>query len=136
VAQLDQALALPGLELAIDPLPGRTDKNREILLRRSTPRNGARPFSLRRMAFSDGAGSGHARAGARRPQPAGRSEADAAAPGEPLHRIFHAFLVDQEGRVRNIYLDFFDPRLVLNDVRTLLLEEKQLSGQRLDGRTR
>jgi hypothetical protein len=26
VAQLDQALALPGLELAIDALPGRTDK--------------------------------------------------------------------------------------------------------------
>ncbi len=32
VAQLDQALALPGLELAIDALPGRTDKNRELLL--------------------------------------------------------------------------------------------------------
>jgi hypothetical protein len=88
------------------------------------------------MAFSDGAGSGHARAGARRLQPVGRPKADAAAPGEPLHHIFHAFLVDKEGRVRNIYLDFFDPRLVLNDVRTLLLEEKQLSGQRLDGRTR
>jgi hypothetical protein len=38
--------------------------------------------------------------------------------------------------MRKIYLDFFDPRLVLNDARTLLLGEKHLSGQRLDGRTR
>jgi protein SCO1 len=48
---------------------------------------------------------------------------DALSPGGPLHHVFRAFLVDAQGRVRNIYnLDFFDPKLVLNDVRTLLLE--------------
>jgi cytochrome oxidase Cu insertion factor (SCO1/SenC/PrrC family) len=42
----------------------------------------------------------------------------------PLSHIFRAFLVDREGRIRNIYsLDFFDPRLILNDVRTLLLDD-------------
>jgi cytochrome oxidase Cu insertion factor (SCO1/SenC/PrrC family) len=40
----------------------------------------------------------------------------------PLAHIFRAFLVDREGRIRNIYsLDFLDPKLVLNDVRTLLV---------------
>jgi protein SCO1 len=44
-----------------------------------------------------------------------------------FHHIFRAFLVDAEGRIRNIYsLDFFDPALVLNDVRTLLLEADRL----------
>ena len=49
-------------------------------------------------------------------------KADAASASGPLNHIFRAFLVDGEGRIRNIYsLDFFDPKLVLNDVRTLLL---------------
>ena len=43
----------------------------------------------------------------------------------PLTHIFRAFLVDQEGRIRNVYsLDFLDPKLVLNDVRTLLLDDE------------
>jgi cytochrome oxidase Cu insertion factor (SCO1/SenC/PrrC family) len=46
-----------------------------------------------------------------------------AAGTDGFHHIFRAFLVDSEGRIRNIYsLDFFDPALVLNDIRTLLLE--------------
>lgn len=50
---------------------------------------------------------------------------DAASPGGPLSHVFRAFLIDREGLIRNIYsLDFFDPELVLNDVRTLLLEER------------
>ena len=41
----------------------------------------------------------------------------------PLNHILRAYLVDREGRIRNIYsLDFFEPRLVMNDVQTLLLE--------------
>jgi cytochrome c peroxidase/protein SCO1/2 len=41
-----------------------------------------------------------------------------------FNHIFRAFLVDRHGRTRNIYsLDFFDPKLVINDVRNLLLEE-------------
>lgn len=48
---------------------------------------------------------------------------DPAAAGGPLSHIFRAFLIDRDGRIRNIYsLDFLDPPLVLNDVRTLLLE--------------
>jgi protein SCO1/2 len=40
-----------------------------------------------------------------------------------FYHIFRGFLVDASGRIRNIYsLDFLDPRLVLNDIQTLLLE--------------
>lgn len=46
-----------------------------------------------------------------------------ASPVGPLSHVFRAFLIDDKGVIRNIYsLDFFDPQLVLNDVRTLLLE--------------
>jgi hypothetical protein len=38
--------------------------------------------------------------------------------------VFRAFLIDKAGLIRNIYsLDFFDPELVLNDVRTILMEK-------------
>jgi protein SCO1 len=40
-----------------------------------------------------------------------------------LNHILRAFLIDADGRIRNIYsLDFLDPELILNDIRTLLLE--------------
>lgn len=46
------------------------------------------------------------------------------AAGGGLSHLFRAFLIDRDGRIRNIYsLDFFDPALVLTDVRTLLIEE-------------
>ncbi|MGE7416657.1 SCO family protein [Methylobacterium tarhaniae] len=46
-----------------------------------------------------------------------------AGPDGSLTHVFRAFLIDSEGRVRNIYsLDFFEPALVLADIRTLLLE--------------
>jgi protein SCO1 len=49
----------------------------------------------------------------------------AASPGGPLNHIFRAFLIDREGLIRNIYsFDFFDPKLVLNDVQTLLMERE------------
>jgi len=42
----------------------------------------------------------------------------------PLAHLVRVFLVDRGGRLRNIYsFDQLDPRLVLTDVRTLLLEE-------------
>ncbi|MEH3148665.1 MAG: SCO family protein [Methylobacterium frigidaeris] len=45
-------------------------------------------------------------------------------PNGALNHVFRAFLIDSGCRVRNIYsLDFFEPALVLTDVRTLLLEE-------------
>jgi protein SCO1 len=47
-------------------------------------------------------------------------------PNDPtgaLNHILRVFLIDAAGLVRNIYsLDFLDPNLVLNDVRTLLME--------------
>lgn len=44
----------------------------------------------------------------------------------PFSHILRVFLIDGEGRVRNIYsADFLDPRLVLNDVRTLLMERRK-----------
>jgi protein SCO1 len=47
-----------------------------------------------------------------------------AGPSGALNHVFRAYLIDPEGRVRNIYsLDFFEPALVLADIRTLLLEE-------------
>jgi protein SCO1 len=58
-------------------------------------------------------------------QPVKRN-ADPAAAGGPLHHLFRAFLIDRDGILRNIYsLDFFDPELVLNDLRTLLLEYRK-----------
>jgi protein SCO1/2 len=43
--------------------------------------------------------------------------------GGPLAHQLRVYLIDREQRVRNIYsLDFLDPRLVLADIRTLMLE--------------
>lgn len=48
----------------------------------------------------------------------------------PLAHVLRVFLIDPAGDVRNIYsADFLDPRLVLNDVRTLRLEAGALSGK-------
>lgn len=50
-------------------------------------------------------------------------------PSGTLSHVFRAFLIDPKGRVRNIYsLDFFEPALVLTDIRTLLLEEARHGG--------
>jgi len=47
-----------------------------------------------------------------------------------LYHILRVFLIDRDGRIRNIYSSAtLDPRLVLADVKTLLLEEKTLSKQ-------
>ncbi len=55
---------------------------------------------------------------------------NAADPQGPLYHILRVFLIDREGRIRNIYSSgTLDPRLVLADVRTLLLEEAKLSKQ-------
>ena len=49
-------------------------------------------------------------------------------PQGPLYHILRVFLIDREGRIRNIYSSAtLDPRLVLADVKTLLLEEKKLA---------
>lgn len=49
-------------------------------------------------------------------------------PQGPLYHILRVFLIDREGRIRNIYSSAtLDPRLVLADVKTLLLEETKLS---------
>ena len=55
---------------------------------------------------------------------------DWADPQGPLYHILRVFLIDREGRIRNIYSSgTLDPRLVLADVKTLLLEETRLSKQ-------
>jgi protein SCO1 len=49
-------------------------------------------------------------------------------PQGPLYHILRVFLVDREGRIRNIYSSAtLDARLVLADVKTLLVEETNLS---------
>jgi protein SCO1 len=51
-------------------------------------------------------------------------------PQGPLYHILRVFLIDREGRIRNVYSSAtLDPRLVLADVKTLLLEEAKLSKQ-------
>jgi protein SCO1 len=51
-------------------------------------------------------------------------------PQGPLYHILRVFLIDRAGRIRNIYSSAtLDPRLVLADVKTLLLEEKRFSKQ-------
>jgi protein SCO1 len=50
-------------------------------------------------------------------------------PQGPLYHTLRVFLIDREGRIRNIYSSgTLDPRLVLADVKTLLLEK--LKGSR------
>ncbi len=51
-------------------------------------------------------------------------------PQGPLYHILRVFLIDRAGRIRNIYSSgTLDPRLVLADVKTLLLEESKISKQ-------
>ena len=51
-------------------------------------------------------------------------------PQGPLYHILRVFLIDRAGHIRNIYSSAtLDPRLVLADVKSLLLEEKKLSTQ-------
>jgi protein SCO1 len=56
--------------------------------------------------------------------------ANANDPQGPLYHILRVFLIDREGRIRNIYSSgTLDPRLVLADARTLLLEDAKASKQ-------
>jgi protein SCO1 len=51
-------------------------------------------------------------------------------PQGPLYHILRVFLIDRQDRIRNIYSSAtLDPRLVLADVKTLLLEGTKLSKQ-------
>src|SRR5437899_3082897 len=51
-------------------------------------------------------------------------------PQGPLYHILRVFLIDRDGHIRNIYSSAtLDPRLVLADVKTLVLEEKRFSKQ-------
>jgi cytochrome oxidase Cu insertion factor (SCO1/SenC/PrrC family) len=51
-------------------------------------------------------------------------------PQGPLYHILRVFLIDRDGRIRNIYSSgTLDPRLVIADVKTLLLEAAKLSKQ-------
>jgi cytochrome oxidase Cu insertion factor (SCO1/SenC/PrrC family) len=46
-------------------------------------------------------------------------------PTGPLNHVLRVFLMDRDGNIRNIYSsDTLDPRLVIADVRTLLMEPK------------
>jgi protein SCO1 len=50
--------------------------------------------------------------------------ADSNDPQGPLYHILRVFLIDRDGRIRNIYSSgTLDPRLVVSDVKTLLLEQ-------------
>ena len=51
-------------------------------------------------------------------------------PQGPLYHTLRVFLIDREGRIRNIYSSgTLDPRLVIADVKTLLLETARVSKQ-------
>lgn len=51
-------------------------------------------------------------------------------PQGPLYHTLRVFLIDREGRIRNIYSSgTLDSRLVLADMKTLLLEETKLSNR-------
>ncbi len=51
-------------------------------------------------------------------------------PDGPLYHVMRVFLIDRQSRVRNIYSSgTLDPRLLLADVKTLLLEEARTSRQ-------
>jgi cytochrome oxidase Cu insertion factor (SCO1/SenC/PrrC family) len=49
---------------------------------------------------------------------------DATDPNGPFSHVLRVYLIDRQGMIRNIYsTGMLDPRVVLSDVRTLLLEE-------------
>jgi cytochrome oxidase Cu insertion factor (SCO1/SenC/PrrC family) len=49
-------------------------------------------------------------------------------PQGPLYHTLRVYLIDREGRIRNIYSSgTLDPRLVLADIHTLLIEERAAS---------
>jgi protein SCO1 len=55
---------------------------------------------------------------------------DPSDPQGPLYHTVRVFLIDRESRIRNIYSSgTLDPRLVVADVKTLLLEESRISKQ-------
>jgi cytochrome oxidase Cu insertion factor (SCO1/SenC/PrrC family) len=52
-------------------------------------------------------------------------KADAADSFGPYYHMLKLFLIDDQKQIRNIYsLGFLDPRLVMTDIRTLLLEQR------------
>lgn len=56
-------------------------------------------------------------------QPVNAAKGAGAAEGSLSH-LLRVFLIDREGRIRNIYsADFLDPRLLMNDLETLRMEE-------------
>jgi protein SCO1/2 len=49
--------------------------------------------------------------------------------GETISHLLRLYLIDRKGDIRNIYgLGFLDPRLMLADIETLLMEEKASDG--------
>lgn len=52
---------------------------------------------------------------------------------DPAERIYHpvrVYLIDRDGQVRNIYsFGMLDPRMVMTDIRTLLIEEERATRQ-------
>jgi len=65
---------------------------------------------------------GYGQAVDKRPNPAD--------PQGPLYHTLRVFLIDRAGRIRNIYsAGTLDPRLIIADVKTLLLEEAKISKQ-------
>jgi cytochrome oxidase Cu insertion factor (SCO1/SenC/PrrC family) len=53
------------------------------------------------------------------------------APTRTLHHMLKMFLIDPTGVVREIYtLSFLQPEVILNDIRTLYLEEKRIAARR------
>jgi len=56
--------------------------------------------------------------------------ANASDPQGPLYHTLRVFLIDRAGQIRNIYSSgTLDPRLIVADVKTLLLEQARLSKQ-------
>jgi len=48
---------------------------------------------------------------------------------DTLKHVLRMYLIDRQGRIRNVYgLGFLDPRLLLADIETLLIEEAQNKG--------
>jgi cytochrome oxidase Cu insertion factor (SCO1/SenC/PrrC family) len=55
---------------------------------------------------------------------------DSADPAGPYYHPVRVYLIDAAGRIRNIYsLGLMDPRMILTDVRTLLLEQQSAGGE-------
>ncbi|MGM0584582.1 MAG: SCO family protein [Pseudomonadota bacterium] len=113
------ASALRLVSLSFDPAHDRPDVIADYAASLRVDDPGAPPWTFLTAARAERAAIAPVLEGYGQPVARKRDPDD---PTGPFSHLLRVFLIDGQGRIRNIYsADFLDPRLVMNDVRTLLM---------------